>query len=132
MLSSSRSRLFRPRMMAVATIAALFAAPVIAHHGWSWAEEDQVELTGTVSEVSMAPPHPWLNIETEDDGTWRVELGNPGGTARAGFNADSAKAGDSITAIGNRTKDPSEKRMKAVQVIVGDTTYDIYPERIQN
>jgi len=40
MLSSSRSPLFPPRMMAVPTIPPLFAAPVIRlHQAGSWAEE---------------------------------------------------------------------------------------------
>lgn len=114
------------------TALALFTAPALAHHGWSWAEEDQRALSGTVSEVRIAPPHPSIEVQTDDDGTWRVELGNPRGTARAGFDQNSAKPGDAITVIGNRSRDASEKRIKAVQVIVGDTTYDIYPERIQN
>lgn len=121
-----------PRTLVIAALTALFAAPVIAHHGWSWAEVDQVELSGSVSEVRMAPPHPSLMVDTAADGSWRVELGNPRGTARAGFDQDSAKPGDPITVIGNRALDASDKRIKAVRVIVGDTTYDIYPERIQN
>ncbi|HDZ57293.1 MAG TPA: hypothetical protein ENI17_11410 [Pseudomonas xinjiangensis] len=114
----------------MAALAALLAAPAIAHHGWSWAESEQMELTGTVSKVQIAPPHPWLDVEAED-GLWRVELGNPNQTERAGFEEGSANPGDDITAVGNRTQDQSEKRMKAVQITVGDQTYDIYPERIQ-
>lgn len=120
------------RTLGISALAAFLAAPVLAHHGWSWAEEEQMELSGTVSEVRIAPPHPSIQLETEDDGTWRIELGNPNGTARAGFDESSTKPGDEITVIGNRSQDQSEKRMKAVQVIVGDKTYDIYPERVQN
>ena len=118
------------RALGMAALAALLAAPAIAHHGWSWAESEQMELTGTVSKVQIAPPHPWLDVEAED-GLWRVELGNPNQTERAGFEEGSANPGDEITAVGNRTQDQSEKRMKAVQITVGDQTYDIYPERIQ-
>lgn len=120
------------RTLGITAMAALFAAPALAHHGWSWAEEDQMQLTGTVSEVRISPPHPSIELETEDDGNWRIELGNPRGTARAGFDENSTKPGDEITVIGNRSLDAAEKRMKAVQVIVGDKTYDIYPERVQN
>ncbi|MBE7375063.1 DUF6152 family protein [Pseudomonas lopnurensis] len=110
---------------------ALSASAAFAHHGWFWAESEQMELTGTVTRVQIAPPHPWLDVEAPD-GTWRVELGNPSQTQRAGFTAESASEGDTITAIGNRSKDESEKRMKAVQIEVGGETYDIYPERIQS
>jgi len=106
-------------------------APVAsAHHGWSWADAEQIQLRGTVAKVQIAPPHPWLDVQT-DDGTWRVELGNPTQTSRAGFTEASAKPGDAIVATGNRASDHAEKRMKAVQITVGDKTYDIYPDRIR-
>lgn len=109
----------------------VFAAAAKAHHGWSWAEADQIELTGTILEIYIGPPHPVLHIETAEDGVWTVELGNPRQTARAGFNEQSAAVGDAIVALGNRSTDPDEKRMKAVRITVRGVTYDIYPERIQ-
>lgn len=117
---------------ALITLAAMagFAAPVSAHHGWSWAESEQIELRGTVEKVQVAPPHPWLDVRT-DDGTWRVELGNPAQTREAGFVEGSAKPGDTIRATGNRDQDKANKRMKAVQIEVGGKTYDIYPSRIK-
>ena len=80
----------------------------------------------------MAPPHPSLDVATADDGLWRVELGNPRQTQRAGFVEGSAKPGDRVVALGNRSLDPNEKRMKAVRLTIGDKKYDIYPERIRN
>lgn len=111
-------------------LALLLAAPVSAHHGWSWAQEEQIDLTGTVTAVDMAPPHPALTVEAQG-GIWRVELGNPRNTEKSGFNENSAKPGDKIIAIGNRSLDPSVNRMKAVQIVIEDKTYDIYPERIE-
>ncbi|MDQ2138755.1 DUF6152 family protein [Alcaligenaceae bacterium B3P038] len=111
--------------------AGLFATSAWAHHGWSWADAEQIQLSGTVKAVQIAPPHPTMDIETANDGVWRVELGNPSQTQRSGFVEGSAKVGDTITATGNRAEDHAEKRMKAVQVTVGGKTYDIYPERIQ-
>ncbi|MDQ2149639.1 DUF6152 family protein [Alcaligenaceae bacterium C4P045] len=111
--------------------AGLFATSAWAHHGWSWADAEQIQLSGTVKAVQIAPPHPTMDIETASDGVWRVELGNPSQTQRSGFVEGSAKVGDTITAIGNRAEDHAEKRMKAVQVTVGGKTYDVYPERIQ-
>lgn len=119
-----------PLALGLALLAALWTSAALAHHGWSWAQDQQMELTGEILELQIAPPHPWLEVQT-DEGTWRVELGNPRNTERSGFNQDSASVGDSVTAIGNRSKDQSELRMKAVQMKVNDKTYDIYPERIQ-
>jgi hypothetical protein len=110
---------------------ALLATDAAAHHGWSWAEADQIELAGTIREVAIAPPHPTLRVETAADGLWTVELGNPSQTQRAGFVEGVAKAGDPIVILGNRSADRGERRMKAVRVTVADKRYDIYPERIQ-
>jgi hypothetical protein len=109
----------------------VLAATATAHHGWSWADEDQIRLTGLVQKVVIAPPHPYLDVQTPNDGVWRVELGNPSQTRESGFDEQSAKPDESIVAVGNRSKDHAEKRMKAVQISVGGKTYDIYPERIR-
>ncbi|WP_434644169.1 DUF6152 family protein [Achromobacter piechaudii] len=106
------------------------APAAVAHHGWSWAESEQMTLQGTVEQVQVAPPHPTLRVRA-DDGVWVVELGNPSQTKEAGFVEGAAKPGDAITAIGNRDQDAGNKRMKAVQIMVGGKTYDIYPSRIK-
>ena len=111
--------------------AAMVAGGAAAHHGWSWAEAEQVELSGTIREVTIAPPHPVLRVETPDDGVWTVELGNPSQTSRAGFVEGVARPGDRIIALGNRAENRSERRLKAVRVTVGDRRFDIYPERIR-
>ena len=110
--------------------ATLIATAALAHHGWSWAEADQIELTGTVNKVVIAPPHPTIDLAS-DGVDWHIELGNPRQTERSGFNAQSAKPGDTITVLGNRSQDPDEKRLKAVKVTVGKKVYEIYPDRIK-
>jgi hypothetical protein len=110
--------------------AALFSLSTFAHHGWSWAEEEQSQLTGTIESVSMSPPHPVLKVKAAD-GVWQVDLGNPSQTERSGFTADSAKAGDAIVVLGNRSLEKNRKHMKAVRITVRDRQFDIYPERIK-
>ena len=123
---------FFPRRVFVASMGVmLLVSGAYAHHGWSWAEADQIELSGTIREISMAPPHPTLHVETEKDGLWRIELGNPRQTERSGFVEGVANVGDQIVVLGNRSLDPSEKRLKAVRVSIGGKTFDIYPERIR-
>jgi hypothetical protein len=109
----------------------LFVHPVLAHHGWSWAEDQQTELKGTIQKISMAPPHPSLMVAATDGVVWFVELGNPTLTARSGFNAKTAKPGDGILVLGNRHKDKSKMHMKAVRITIAGRNYDIYPERIR-
>ena len=79
------------QIMCSAVLAMAFATGAAAHHGWSWAEAEQMELRGTVQKVSMGGPHPSLDVATAADGVWRVELGNPRQTARSGFVEGSAK-----------------------------------------
>jgi hypothetical protein len=111
--------------------AAATAGAARAHHGWSWAEGDQGELTGTIREIYIGAPHPTLRVDADGQG-WIVELGNPRQTASAGFTAESAQAGDEVRALGNRSRTSGERRMKAVRVTVRGRTYDIYPERIRS
>ena len=109
--------------------AALFASGAFAHHVWDWAEDEMFELTGTIQEVYIGQPHPTLQVEA-DDGLWTVELGNPRLTEASGFVEGSAEPGDEVTALGNRSSDPEERRMKAVRITIGEDVYDIYPDRI--
>ena len=119
------------RRSAIGLAAAAFGATgAAAHHGWSWAEDEQTELRGTVREVYIGQPHPTLRVEAAD-GVWVVELANPRQTERSGFTAASARPGDPVVALGNRSRAGGERRMKAVRITVGDRTYDIYPERLR-
>jgi uncharacterized protein DUF6152 len=122
----------RRSVFAAVVVAGLAAAslPVFAHHGWDWAQAEQTEMKGTVEKVSMAPPHPSMEIKAADGTVWQVDLANPNQTQRSGFTAKSAKAGDPIVILGNRHKDQSKRVIKAVRISVGGKTYDLYPERI--
>lgn len=118
-------------LMLCATAMALSTTQAFAHHGWAWAQQEQSELKGTITEISMAPPHPALRVKDLDGRLWQVDLGNPNQTQRSGFSGDTAKVGDDITVLGNRTKEPNKAHIKAVRITVGGKQYDMYPERIK-
>jgi hypothetical protein len=99
-----------------------------AHHGWAWTEDGFFELTGIIKAVYVGNPHATIDVDVEGE-TWRVELAPPGPTMAAGFTEDVAKPGDEVVALGNRSLDPNEKRMKAVRITIGDKVYDVYPGR---
>jgi hypothetical protein len=120
----------RLRGMATGLLLAMAAVPALAHHGWSWAEEKQTTLEGKIQSVSMAPPHPQLQVVADDGSRWQIDLGNPAQTERSGFTAKSAGAGDRITVLGNRNKEPGKRHMKAVRITIDGRNYDLYPERL--
>lgn len=118
----------RWRSVVVAAVMVLATAPAIAHHGWSWAVEELSELKGVIRAIQLGNPHAALDVDVNGE-IWKVELATPRATERAGFTEASAKEGDEVTAIGNRSRDETERRMKAVRIIVNGKTYDVYPNR---
>ncbi|MET0940567.1 MAG: DUF6152 family protein [Mesorhizobium sp.] len=126
-MNRSSSSLWQ-RRTAIIIVAILAAAPALAHHGWSWTDEGFFQLKGIITEVYIGNPHATLDVDAEGE-IWRVELAPPSRTIAAGFTDQVAKKGDEVTAIGNRSKDHNEKRMKAVRIIVKGKTYDVYPDR---
>lgn len=127
---------FLPSGFRVAAMALLAAAAVqlsqlaVAHHGWAWAEDQQSTLNGKIQSISMSAPHPTLQITDAAGAMWQIDLGNPSQTERSGFTAESAKAGDAITVLGNRNREKERKHMKAVRITIGGKQFDLYPERI--
>lgn len=110
-------------------VAAVAGGSALAHHGWSWTEDGFFELTGIIKAVSVANPHATIDVDVEGE-VWRVELAPPSRTIRAGFTEEVARPGDEVKAIGNRSRESTERRMKAVRVIVGGKIYDVYPNRV--
>lgn len=115
--------------LTAALLASPFGLTAAAHHDWSWADPEQSELTGTVETIDMAAAHPQLTVAASD-GTWTVDLGNPRQTQASGFTGDSIKAGDTVTALGNKASN-GEKRIKAVRLTAGAAVFTFYPERIK-
>jgi hypothetical protein len=120
----------------IAAMALLAAAavhvnqPASAHHGWTWAEDQQSTLNGKIQSISMSAPHPTLQVTDAAGAMWQIDLGNPSQTERSGFTATSGKAGDAITVLGNRNRDQERKHMKAVRITIGGKHFDLYPERL--
>lgn len=115
--------------VAVASVLTI-ATSAAAHHGWSWAQDEQSEVTGTIESISFAPPHPSLVVEIDGE-TWDIELGNPNQTQRAGFVEGEAEVGDEVTILGHRSLDESEMLIKAVRITIGGQNYDLYPNLIE-
>lgn len=120
----------RPALVAFAGVLTL-ATAAFAHHGWEWAEKNQSNLEGTIREIYIGPPHPSLKIETASDGVWTVDLANPRQTTKAGFVEGSARPGNKVLVLGNRSLKKDQKLMKAVRITVEGKDFVLYPERLQ-
>ena len=121
-------RLSAPGLAAAGLLSAVLALPALAHHGWSWTADGMFQVEGVIKEIYLGNPHATLDVDVEGE-IWRVELAPPSRTMAAGFTEEAARVGDEVTAIGNRSRDESERRMKAVRLTVGGKTYDVYPGR---
>jgi len=120
MLSPSRT---------IIAAAVLFAGSIpvaLAHHGWSWASDEDFVLTGSIVEIYLGNPHASLKVMSEGE-VWTVELAPPARTAAAGFVEGVAAVGDEVTAHGHRSNDAAETRMKAERITVNGVSYDVYP-----
>ncbi len=117
------------RMAGGIVASALMSVSAAAHHGWSWTEDGFFELEGTISGIYVGNPHATLDVDVNGE-TWRVELAPPSRTIAAGFTEEVAAVGDEVKAIGNRSRESTEPRMKAVRIVVRGETYDVYPYRV--
>lgn len=120
---------FRRSILGAMTAAVLASGPALAHHGWAWADEEISEIEGEIQSIYLGNPHASLEVLVDGE-EWTVDLAPPRQTRNAGFTEEAAEVGDMVTVIGNRSRDPEERVIKAVRLVVGDETYDIYPERV--
>ena len=91
----------------VLAAAAIASPPLAAHHGRGRAYDMKTRLTlkGTVSMVKWQNPHVLIYIDVKDDAskvvTWAFENSNVHTLAVQGYNRNTLKVGDQITAIVN-------------------------------
>ena len=80
---------------------ALLAGPAFAHHsGAMFDRSKEAVLDGTIKEFGWNNPHSWIRLMVPDAAgepkEWTVEMGAPGGLARAGWTKASLKPGDHV------------------------------------
>jgi hypothetical protein len=97
----------RPIASLVFVAAAALAVPLAAHHGrgQTFDMKKQVTLKGTVSQIKWQNPHVIIFIDVPGDGgkvvTWGFENSNVSTLARQGYNRNTLKLGQPVTAIVN-------------------------------
>lgn len=111
-------------------LSALAVAPAaLSHHGWSWYGNEPFTLTAKVVETRFGNPHDQLTLESEDGQRWNVLLSPPSRSRRAGLTAEKVSVGATVTAFGHRRSEGDNFEMKTERLQVGDTLYDLYPDR---
>jgi Family of unknown function (DUF6152) len=120
--------LHRRRFISACAALGLLPAAARAHHGWSWAEDENFTLQGVIRGVRLGNPHGELDVEAAD-GMWIAEIGQPYRNERAGLTEELLASGTEVTLEGHRSREPDEKLMKAERVIIAGQLYDLYPER---
>ena len=96
-------------ILALGTVATFATSPVLAHHSWPVNTSRAVTVTGTVTGYDWGNPHVMIGLDVKaQDGTiekWSV--GGPSTTRMEdnGWDKNTLKAGDVITATGYRFSD---------------------------
>lgn len=94
---------------AVGIVAA--ASPLLAHHSWPVNTSREITVKGTVTGYTWANPHVMIGLDVQEAGgtieKWNV--GGPSTTRMAGngWDTNTLKRGDAVTAIGYRFSDGS-------------------------
>jgi hypothetical protein len=82
-------------------------SPLAAHHGRgaTFDMKKQLTLKGTVSQVKWQNPHVLISIDVKDEGgnvvTWTFENSNTHTLATQGYNRNTLKIGQPVTAVLN-------------------------------
>ena len=115
-------------LMALAV--ALFVVPLDAHHGWGGYQDNESQITGTVTTaVSTGGPHASLRIRTADGQVWNVLLAPPPRTVAAGLKEGMIPLGAEVTAIGHRHRDAKVLEIKTERLSWNGKTFNVYPNR---
>ena len=124
----------KPLMCLVLLAAVAMAAPLAAHHGRgaSFDMKKQVTLKGTVSQVKWQNPHVLIFIDVPDAAgkvvTWGFENSNVHTLATQGYNRNTLKFGQPITAIVNPAAN-GESLGIIVKIILADGSVIMSRER---
>src|SRR5688500_14067348 len=116
------------RLIAAVSLALLPAAPVVAHHGWAWATDEEFVLPSTVKSVRHGNPHGEMVVTTKS-GDWRVEIGQPWRNQAAGLSPSVLRRGTKLVVHGHRSAKKSQRLMKAERIVIAGKSFNLYPDR---
>ena len=107
----------------IVVVLASSTAPLLAHHAWPVDQGKLVTVTGTVTKVEWAEPHPMFTIEARA-ANGRTETWQIGGPAIVRMEANGCtkttlKVGDVVTGTGHQFTD-GQKIVRLERVVLSD------------
>lgn len=117
----------RIKSLALASLVAAalaISAPVFAHHAWhGYDMSNLTTVKGTVTNFDWANPHVWIALDVTDDKSnvekWSAGGPSPSRMANTGWDKETLKPGDQITAVGHRISDGTYF-LRLVKVVKSD------------
>ena len=112
-------------LLVLVAVASIATPSLSAHHGRgaSFDMNRQITLKGTVSRVDWRNPHVVIHMDVKDAGdqvvTWAFENAGVSQMAQAGYNRNTLKLGQEITAVVNPAANGSPTAI-VVKVILAD------------
>lgn len=111
-------------MRMLALLAALAAAPVLAHHGWSeYDSSTALNLTGKIVEYGYEHPHGHVRLQVPGK-TWLCVLAPPSRMDRRGLSREMLKPGTIATLEGYPNRNKPEE-MRAERITIGGKTVEL-------
>lgn len=126
-----------PMLLALTTVMSLLEPSLLAHHGRgaTYDMNKQVTLKGTVARVDWRNPHVVIYMDVKDTSgnvvTWGFENAGVSQMAQAGYNRNTLKLGQEITAVVNPAANGSPTAI-VVKVILADGSEIMSRETGQN
>ena len=125
------------RITAAFMALSIFVAPLYAHHGRgaTYDMKKRVTLKGTVSKVDWRNPHVviWMDVKDTEGKvvTWGFENAGVSQLAQEGYNRNTLKSGQEVTAIVNPAANGAPTGI-VVKVILADGSEIMSRDRGQN
>jgi hypothetical protein len=118
-------------------VLSIAAAPLVAHHGRgaTYDMKKKITLKGTVARVDWRNPHVVIFMDVKDETgkvvTWGFENAGVSQLAQEGYNRNTLKVGQEITAVVNPAANGAPTAI-VVKVILADGSEIMSRERGQN
>ena len=104
--------------------------PAAAHHGWAGNQDQEFEVSGTVTTgVSLAGPHATMKIKDDKGQVWDLTLAPPARTDSSGLKEGTIPVGAKVMIHGHRNSDLKKFEVKTERVTWNGKTFNVYPDR---